>query len=78
VAWDHPHRVIAATGTALAANVTLNLFLIPRYGARGAAYATPLSYLPFLIVLMWQLHRASRREAEQVELADQTTPTLVS
>lgn len=78
IAWNHPRRVIAATGTALAVNFTLNLFLIPRYGARGAAYATPLSYLPFLIVLMWQLHRASRREAEPVELADQTTPTLVS
>ena len=78
IAWDHPRRVIAATGTALAVNVVLNLFLIPRYGAMGAAYATPVSYLPFLLVLLWQLHRVSRKGAQPSELAEQTTPTLVS
>ncbi|HZD48897.1 MAG TPA: oligosaccharide flippase family protein [Silvibacterium sp.] len=78
VAWDHPRRVIAATGTAVAANVVLNLFLIPRYGARGAAYATPLSYLPFLVILIWQVHRASNRRAEPVETANESASTLVS
>jgi O-antigen/teichoic acid export membrane protein len=61
VAWDHPRRVITATGAAVGTNVVLNLLLIPRYGARGAAYATPLSYIPFLLVLVWQLRHASRR-----------------
>jgi O-antigen/teichoic acid export membrane protein len=60
VAWDHPRRAITATGTAVGTNVLLNLFLIPRYGARGAAYATPLSYVPFLLILVWQLHHALR------------------
>ena len=66
VAWDHPRRVITATATAVGTNVLLNLFLIPRYGARGAAYATPLSYIPFLLILVWQLHHASRyRQSSQ-------------
>lgn len=66
VAWDHPRRAITATGTAVGANVLLNLFLIPRYGARGAAYATPLSYVPFLLILVWQLRHASRtRQSKQ-------------
>jgi O-antigen/teichoic acid export membrane protein len=64
VAWDHPRRVIAATGTAVGTNVLLNLFLIPRYGAMGAAYATPLSYLPFLATLLWQLRRVSRGQPQ--------------
>jgi O-antigen/teichoic acid export membrane protein/glycosyltransferase involved in cell wall biosynthesis len=55
VAWDHPRRVLAATGTAVASNVALNSILIPRFGAMGAAWATPLSYLPFLVVLYLQM-----------------------
>jgi len=78
VAWDYPRRVIAATGTAVAANVVLNLFLIPRHGARGAAWATPLSYIPFLLTLMWQLLRVSKREAHPVETVDEITTTVVS
>lgn len=70
VAWDHPRRVITATGIAVGTNVLLNLFLIPRYGARGAAYATPLSYIPFLLILLWQLRHASRsRELDQASKA---------
>jgi O-antigen/teichoic acid export membrane protein len=66
VAWDHPRRAITATGTAVGTNVLVNLFLIPRYGARGAAYATPLSYIPFLLILVWQLRHASRgRQSKQ-------------
>ncbi|MGA3130352.1 MAG: glycosyltransferase [Terracidiphilus sp.] len=55
VAWDHPRRVLAATGTAVASNVALNCVLIPRFGAMGAAWATPLSYIPFLAVLYMQM-----------------------
>jgi glycosyltransferase involved in cell wall biosynthesis len=55
VAWDHPRRVLAATGTAVASNVALNCLLIPRFGAMGAAWATPLSYLPFLAALYMQM-----------------------
>jgi O-antigen/teichoic acid export membrane protein len=64
VAWDFPRRVLAATATAVGANVLLNLFLIPRYGALGAAYATPLSYLPFLLMLLWQLRSITRKQAQ--------------
>jgi O-antigen/teichoic acid export membrane protein len=55
MAWDRPKRILAATATALAGNVLLNAFLIPRFGAMGAAIATPLSYLPFAAQLFWQM-----------------------
>jgi len=38
-------RVLLATGIGVAANLALNLALIPSYGARGAGAATTLSYL---------------------------------
>ena len=60
-AWDHPRRVLTATALAASGNVLLNCFLIPRYKAMGAAYATPLSYLPYLLALLWQLQRATTR-----------------
>jgi O-antigen/teichoic acid export membrane protein len=56
VAWDHPRRALISTGTAVAGNVLMNCFLIPRYKAMGAAWATPLSYAPFLAVLLWQVN----------------------
>ena len=77
VAWDHPRRVIAATGTAVGTNIVLNLFLIPRYGARGAAYATPLSYIPFLLILIWQLRHASRQR-ESSQTTDAVASALMS
>jgi O-antigen/teichoic acid export membrane protein/glycosyltransferase involved in cell wall biosynthesis len=64
VAWDHPRRVLAATGTAVVSNVALNCLLIPHFGAMGAAWATPLSYLPFLAVLYMQMLSIEPRTAE--------------
>jgi O-antigen/teichoic acid export membrane protein len=78
VAWDHPRRVIAATGTAVGANVLLNLFLIPRYGAMGAAFATPLSYVPFLGILVWQLHRVSKEHSYPDDQARAVTTLTMS
>jgi len=83
VAWDHPRRVIAATGTAVATNVLLNVFLIPRYGASGAAYATPLSYIPFLLTLIWQIYNvskdhASREHTQSDDAVSAIAPTLIS
>jgi len=78
VAWDHPGHVIAATGTAVTTNVLLNLFLIPRYGALGAAYATPLSYVPFLLTLLWQLHRVSRRYSGSDGTIEALPPLVIS
>jgi O-antigen/teichoic acid export membrane protein len=68
VAWDHSRQVLIATITALTSNVLMNLYLIPRYGAMGAAYATPLSYIPFLIVLVWQMRNASGETHKQTPL----------
>ncbi|MBV8436360.1 MAG: polysaccharide biosynthesis C-terminal domain-containing protein [Silvibacterium sp.] len=78
IAWDHPRRVIAATGIAVATNVVLNLFLIPRFGAMGAAYSTPLSYAPFLLVLVWQLRTVSRREAMPGDANEAISSPLVT
>jgi O-antigen/teichoic acid export membrane protein len=33
-------------------NIGLNIILIPRYGATGAAIATSVSYLPY-VILNW-------------------------
>ena len=76
VAWDHPRRVIASTGTAVAANVVLNLFLIPRFGAMGAACATPLSYVPFLLVLICQVRSVSNGDPMPDEAQEAITPAL--
>ena len=76
VAWDHPRRAIAATGTAVATNVGLNLFLIPRYGAMGAAYATPLSYIPFLLILVRQLRCASG--SCELNQSGETVPSVLT
>ena len=62
VAWDHPRRVLTATTTAVISNVALNCFLIPRYKAMGAAFATPLSYLPYLAMLLWQMRQVSTQK----------------
>lgn len=69
VAWDHPKRVLAATGTAVVCNVALNCVLIPRFGAMGAAWATPLSYVPFLAVLFGQMAAIdpARRSAKEAK-----------
>lgn len=68
VAWDHPRRVLRATVTAVVSNVTLNCFLIPRFGATGAAWATPLSYLPFLAVLYFETRSIEpRRQSPQAD-----------
>ncbi len=42
---------------AAAANVTLNLLLIPRYGTSGAALATALSYALLLYLRLWHTGR---------------------
>lgn len=39
-------------GTAAAANIVLNLLLIPRYGFPGAAWATFISYLGYMVILV--------------------------
>jgi O-antigen/teichoic acid export membrane protein len=57
IAWDHPRRVLCATGAAGISNVLANYWSIPRYGAMGAAYVTPISYGVFLIVLIACMHR---------------------
>ncbi len=78
VAWDHPRRVLAATGTAVASNVALNCILIPRFGAMGAAWATPLSYLPFLVVLYLQMLAIEPKpaDARQPKPADRKLPEI--
>jgi O-antigen/teichoic acid export membrane protein len=51
-------NIIAAVG-ALAINVTLNLFLIPRYGIAGAAISTTVSYSTAALILLGVFLRES-------------------
>ena len=45
--------VLLATGTAAALNIVLNLVLIPRYGAVGAAIATSIGYGLMVVFHVW-------------------------
>jgi O-antigen/teichoic acid export membrane protein len=51
LAWGMEKKVLLCTGIGAATNVALNLALIPRYGARGAAINTLFSYAVFLAAL---------------------------
>ena len=60
-ALERRTRVIAtATGIAAAANVLLNLALIPAYGFVGAAWATAASFLLLAALFWWWERRAVR------------------
>jgi O-antigen/teichoic acid export membrane protein len=45
------------TGAAAIVNVSLNLFLIPRYGMMGAAIATLAAYATMLVGMIWWAQR---------------------
>jgi O-antigen/teichoic acid export membrane protein len=60
IAWGESRTALAATVTAGLCNVVLNFRLIPRFGAMGASYATPLSYAVFLLVLLLCLWKPLR------------------
>ena len=53
IAWGMEKKVLLCTGIGAASNIVLNLALIPRYGARGAAIDTLLSYAIFLTTLFF-------------------------
>jgi O-antigen/teichoic acid export membrane protein len=49
-----PGRIAATYAAALGCNVALNLWLIPRWGIQGAAFASSLSYaFEALLILVW-------------------------
>ena len=50
-AGGYPRSVIYAQTAALGVNVAANLYLLPRYGVRGAAAASALSYLCSAILI---------------------------
>ncbi len=51
IAWGMEKKILRCTGIAAVSNILLNLAFIPRYGARGAAVNTLLSYTIFLTTL---------------------------
>jgi O-antigen/teichoic acid export membrane protein len=55
VAWGMSKRVLLATGTGAAVNISANLYLIPRYGGIGASWATLISYFVLLAILLFML-----------------------
>lgn len=62
VAWGYSKRVLMATGTAAFANIGLNSFFIPRYGASGAAWVTLCSYVVLLGIFVFVTPRRSAVE----------------
>ena len=58
-----------ATGTGAAANVAVNLVLIPRFGILGAAFATVLAYIVMSIVIYIVSQRIYHVAYEQVRVA---------
>jgi O-antigen/teichoic acid export membrane protein len=65
-----PGRLAKIWLIALAANVALNLVLIPRYAAAGAAWATLACQLVVAVILVWD----TRHEA----FAPEPEPTVTS
>ena len=53
----HPKRWLAITASAAAANLGLNLILIPRAGIAGAAMATSLASLLLCSAALWQVRK---------------------
>ena len=45
-------------GLTIVANVLLNWWLIPKWGAVGAAAASSIAFAPYCILNLWQAHRA--------------------
>ena len=54
-------RLLLTTAIGLAANVALNIVLIPRYGISGAAWATVVAEGMTVVLLIVQLQRRLRR-----------------
>lgn len=52
VAWGMSKRVLIATAMAGAVNIGTNIYLIPRYGGMGASWATLISYLVLLVIIV--------------------------
>jgi len=52
IAWGQARVALSATVIAGISNAALNIALVPRFGALGSAYATPISFCVFLLVLL--------------------------
>lgn len=53
VAENHKKTLFFSSFIGMGTNVILNLFLIPRYGMAGAAFATLISYsIPFILIMI--------------------------
>jgi O-antigen/teichoic acid export membrane protein len=61
IAWGQSRTALIATVIAGTCNATLNLLLIPKFQALGAAYTTPISYGIFLLTLLVCLNRSISR-----------------
>ncbi len=58
---DHPWLISGLLGLAVGVNVLLNLVLIPRWGAVGAALASSASYvLSAAVFVLWVTRAAGR------------------
>jgi O-antigen/teichoic acid export membrane protein len=53
VAENHKKMLLFSSLSGMIINIALNIFMIPKYGIAGAAYATIISYsIPFLFIFI--------------------------
>jgi O-antigen/teichoic acid export membrane protein len=74
IAWDRSSMALVSATAAASSNILLNFWLIPRYGAMGAAYATPLSYGVYLIALLLCSHKARSNRQLSTDSVASTCP----
>ncbi len=56
ISLGETRRILWYTGTAFGVNLLLNLLLIPRYGAEGAAIASACSFICLNVLAVWRLY----------------------
>jgi len=58
--------------TTLAVNIAINLALVPRYGARGAALSSTVSYALIFLLVIWRFHVQTGKPLSAILLLNAT------
>jgi len=61
-----PWIAIISMSPALLLNITINMFLIPRYGARGAAFASACSYSLAAIIFLFSYSKTTKLPIKEI------------
>ncbi|MBA2339217.1 MAG: polysaccharide biosynthesis C-terminal domain-containing protein [Pyrinomonadaceae bacterium] len=58
--------------TTLAVNISINLALVPRYGARGAALSSTVSYALIFLLIVWRFQSLTKKSLSAILLLRRT------